>query len=151
MIPLIAPPAPKRSRSLGFNMTPMIDVVFLLIIFFLISSHLTRQEQQIQLALPVADTGAHPTQMTSPRLIINLLPDGRMVVQDNELNAAEIGRRIGAALASLPADQRDDFEVRIRCARQTPYRHAQPIMQGCVQHGVWNVTFAVYRPEDAPP
>lgn len=147
---MVAMPAQNRDRSLGFNMTPMIDVVFLLIIFFLISSHLTRQEQQVKLALPIAKTGAHPTQLTNPRLIINLLADGRLVIQDEDVAQDLIGQKIGASLERLDARERESFEVRIRCARQTPYEFVQPILTGCVQQGIWNVTFAVYSPEEAP-
>lgn len=147
---MVAMPAQNRDRSLGFNMTPMIDVVFLLIIFFLISSHLTRQEQQVKLALPIAKTGAHPTQLTNPRLIINLLADGRLVIQDEDVAQDLIGQKIGASLERLDAQERESFEVRIRCARQTPYEFVQPILTGCVQQGIWNVTFAVYSPEEAP-
>ncbi|MDP1563406.1 MAG: biopolymer transporter ExbD [Pirellulaceae bacterium] len=147
---MVAMPAQNRDRSLGFNMTPMIDVVFLLIIFFLISSHLTRQEQQVKLALPIAKTGAHPTQLTNPRLIINLMADGRLVIQDEDVAQDLIGQKIGASLERLDAGERENFEVRIRCARQTPYEFVQPILTGCVQQGIWNVTFAVYSPEEAP-
>jgi biopolymer transport protein ExbD len=147
---MVAMPKQNRDRSLGFNMTPMIDVVFLLIIFFLISSHLTRQEQQVKLTLPVARTAAHPTQMNNPRLIVNLLPDGRVVVQDEEVPPPAIGQRIGAAYGRLTPAERENFEVRIRCARETPYEFVQPILNGCVQQGIWNVTFAVYLPEEAP-
>jgi biopolymer transport protein ExbD len=147
---MVAMPAQNRDRSLGFNMTPMIDVVFLLIIFFLISSHLTRQEQQVKLALPIAKTGAHPTQLTQPRLIINLLADGRVVIQEEEVPREQLSQRIGAARQRLDAKEQESFEVRIRCARQTPYEFVQPILTGCVQQGIWNVTFAVYSPEEAP-
>jgi biopolymer transport protein ExbD len=147
---MVGTPQQNRDRSLGFNMTPMIDVVFLLIIFFLISSHLTRQEQQVKLTLPVASTGAHPTQMTGSRLIINLLPDGRILAQDEELAPESIGQRIGAVVSRLSPAERENFEVRVRCARETPYEFAQPIFNGCVQHGIWNVTFAVYSPEESP-
>ncbi|MBT6848587.1 MAG: biopolymer transporter ExbD, partial [Planctomycetaceae bacterium] len=50
-------PRYARSKETGFNMTPMIDVVFLLIIFFLVSSHLARQETQLELDLPEASSG----------------------------------------------------------------------------------------------
>jgi biopolymer transport protein ExbD len=147
---MVAMPAQNRDRSLGFNMTPMIDVVFLLIIFFLISSHLTKQEQQVKLALPIAKTGAHPTQLTNPRLVINLLVDGRLVIQDEEIARDQLSVRIGASLQRLAPKDRENFEVRIRCARETPYEFVQPILTGCVQQGIWNVTFAVYSPEEAP-
>ena len=43
-------PARAISGDVGFNMTPMIDVVFQLIIFFLLSSHLAKQETQLAAA-----------------------------------------------------------------------------------------------------
>ncbi len=49
-------PNQSGRHSVGANMTPMIDVVFLLIIFFLVSSHLARQENRLPLDLPVAST-----------------------------------------------------------------------------------------------
>ncbi len=50
-------PTQLNSGEVDFNMTPMIDVVFLLIIFFLVSTHLAKQEAQLELPLPVAESG----------------------------------------------------------------------------------------------
>lgn len=130
-------------------MTPMIDVVFLLIIFFLISSHLTRQEKQTRLPLPVANTGAHPAELTAPKLVVNVDAAGRMTLGSVEIDAAEFRNRLAATLATVDADQRQQFEVRIRCSRDTPYQFMHPIMNACVSQRIWNVTYAVYRPEDA--
>ena len=41
-----------------------------------------------------------------------------------------------------------DLEVVIRGHRDVPYRYVEPIMLSCVRAGIWNVTFAVYRPGD---
>ena len=51
-------PSYARSKEVGFNMTPMIDVVFLLIIFFLVSSHLAKQESQMEIDLPNTESGS---------------------------------------------------------------------------------------------
>ena len=57
------------------NMTPMIDVVFLLIIFFLVSSHMAKQEQNVQLDLPKAQSGlADVTDRDT--LVVNILATG---------------------------------------------------------------------------
>ena len=50
-------PNHTQDGGVHFNMTPMIDVVFLLIIFFLVSSHLAKQEVHLELPLPAADSG----------------------------------------------------------------------------------------------
>ena len=42
-----------------------------------------------------------------------------------------------------------DLEVRIRSDRTVPYARVEPVMLSCAKAGIWNVTFAVYRPEDA--
>jgi len=69
-------PQHNSNRKYGFNMTPMIDVVFLLIIFFLVSSHLSRQESQLELELPTAASGQDDTDQETPRLTINVKSDG---------------------------------------------------------------------------
>ena len=69
-------PANISRGSLGFNMTPMIDVVFLLIIFFLVSSHLAQQEVQLELDLPGAGTGQRAEQDDAPRRAAHLTGKG---------------------------------------------------------------------------
>jgi len=129
--------------SVGFNMTPMIDVVFLLIIFFLVSRHLARQEVEMELDLPDARTG----QDTDPddtirRLVVNVLPEGRIVVSGQSLDAEALSELIAyeSRRGRAPAEP---LEVRIRSDRQAPYRLVEPIMRACAQAGVWRVTFAV--------
>ena len=69
-------PSNLSRGSVGFNMTPMIDVVFLLIIFFLVSSHLARQEVQLDLDLPPATSGHAPEEDESVRrVVVNVLPE----------------------------------------------------------------------------
>ena len=63
-------PLSNRRHRLEMNMTPMIDVVFLLIIFFLVSSHLQKQEAHAELDLPTAETGDENTPTFHPVRII---------------------------------------------------------------------------------
>lgn len=146
---MVALPQRNSGRSVGFMMTPMIDVVFLLIIFFLISSHLTRQENQTRLPLPVATTAAHPAQMDTLKIVVNVDQAGQMTLGTQAVTIEEFSQRLAATLARLEEDERGRFEVRIRCSRETPYRFMQPIMNACVGQSIWNITYAVYRPEDA--
>lgn len=148
----------NRSRgSVGFNMTPMIDIVFLLIIFFLVSSHLARQETQLELDLPVAASGrrAEDDDRTR-RVIVNVLAqppsadgriedsshgddDGQLMVGGRVLHADELQKVIEFERRCSDGP----LEVRIRSDRQVPYRRVEPIMIACAKAGVWNVTFAV--------
>ncbi len=130
-------------ESLGFNMTPMIDVVFLLIIFFLVSSHLAQQEIQLELDLPSATSGRHIDQDDVRRVVVKVLPnkrpEGRIMVGGKLMNADQFARMIG--YESKRSGRQ--LEVRIRSDRRVPYRVIEPIMVACARSGVWNVTFAV--------
>jgi len=137
-----APSHPGRG-SLGLNMTPMIDVVFLLIIFFLVSSHLARQEVQMELDLPEAGTGERPEEDDTRRVIVNVLPraepGGQLLVGGRTMPPDEL-----ASLIGFEAEQTEGpLEVRIRTDRRAPYRLVEPIMLACADAGVWRVTFAV--------
>lgn len=136
-------PVIARPRKLGFNMTPMIDVVFLLIIFFLVSSHLAKQESQLELALPVALSGDKDTPTEQPRVTINVREDGSLTLAGRPVAATDIGNRLVVAKSELG----EDVEVRIRCSRLAPYQFVEPIMLACTKNGIWNVTYAVYREE----
>jgi len=129
--------------SVGFNMTPMIDVVFLLIIFFLVSSHLARQEVQLELDLPEAGTGQRSEEDEMRRVVVNVLPEerpgGRIMVGGRLLAADALADLIG--YESRQAD--GQLEVRIRSDRKVPYQIVEPVMVACARAGVWKVTFAV--------
>ena len=132
-------------RSLGFNMTPMIDVVFLLIIFFLVSSHLVRQDTQVELeevSLPQAHSGQRAEQDQIRRVVVNVLPDqesgGRIIVGGRPMPSRELGELIAYGKRAG-----HHLEVRIRSDRQVPYRVVEPVMIACARAGVWRVTFAV--------
>jgi biopolymer transport protein ExbD len=133
-----------RSGEFGFNMTPMIDVVFLLIIFFLVSSHLAKQETQMELNLPdVADIYAAAVDENA-RLVVNVQPDGTLYLSGRRMTPAELQRRLSEKVRELGPD----VEVRIRGDRAADYGFVEPILLACARSGIWNVTFAVIRSQD---
>ena len=136
---MIELPRKSRTRSVDFNMTPLIDVVFLLIIFFLVSSHLARQETQLELSLPAAASGHEADSAPTTRVTINVLPDGQLLLGAAPVDAAEISDRLGFERKRTT----EDLEVRIRADRALPYRHIEPLLLACAEAKVWNVSFAV--------
>jgi len=124
-------------------MTPMIDVVFLLIIFFLVSSHLARNETQVELELPVAGSASDDVDQQTPRMIINVDSDGNLFLAGRSVAADQLKERFVDAVEK----EGDGLEVRIRGSRNVAYSFVEPIMRSCVQAGIWNVSYAVYREE----
>ena len=133
------PSRPLRTGSLdGDTMTPMIDVVFLLIIFFLVSSHLARQESQMPLPLPTANSGEQ-IDIRRERVVVNLLGDGTIVLSGRRVATAELLRRLVIQRKAAGPE----LEVRIRSDRGVPFQFVQPILLAVSKAGVSNLTFAV--------
>jgi|SRR6056297_400254 len=124
--------------GLATNMTPMIDVVFLLIIFFLVSSHLARQETQVPLELPSAATFREETDWEH-RLTINVLADGRWMIAGTEMTEAGLRGRLRAHQAR----HGEAAPVRIRTDETVPYQRVEPLLRISASEGLWNAAFAV--------
>jgi len=122
-------------------MTPMIDVVFLLIIFFLVSSHLARQESQMELELPTASSGQEDIDQKTPRLTINVSADGSLWLAGRPIARNQLQQRFIEARAK----EGENIEVRIRGSRSAPYSTVEPIMLACTGAKIWKVSYAVYR------
>jgi biopolymer transport protein ExbD len=135
-------PKYQARGSLEFNMTPMIDVTFLLIIFFIVSSNMVKQELQVEVDLPTAASGDE-LKDEARRVTVNLKSDGTLLVAGESLDAAALGKRL-----AVERGKSDELEVRIRCDRAAPYGRVKPVMRECVKNDVWKVTFAVVRKEN---
>ncbi len=119
-------------------MTPMIDVVFLLIIFFLVSSHLAKQETRPALDLPTAGPQL-PTVDSAERLTINVSADGVLAVS----GAAVDLQRLTELMRRHVDLHGDAAAVRIRTDRSVPYAQVEPLLQTAADAGVAHIAFAV--------
>lgn len=136
-------PRLAQRGSVGINMTPLIDVVFQLLIFFLVSSHLARQESRMALPLPTAASGAESPADERPRVTLNVLADGALVLVGRRIAATELEERLRLVVAEEGAE----VELRVRADREVPYRHVEPVLVASSRAGLANVTFAVIDPE----
>ena len=132
-------PTSISRHPVGFNMTPMIDIVFLLIIFFLVSSHLAQRESRIELDLPIASSGAESTSDELRRVTVNVLANGQTVIGGREMPSS----RIAGYLLQTNQQADEPLEVRIRGDRLAPYEAIEPILKGAADAGIWDVTFSV--------
>ncbi|MFM7845369.1 MAG: ExbD/TolR family protein [Planctomycetota bacterium] len=137
-------PSVYSRADVGINMTPLIDIVFQLLIFFLVSSHLARQETQLPLPLPTSQLGIEEEAAEGvSRITVNLLMDGTVRLAGHKLMVSELPERLKQLRTTVdPAT-----ELRVRGDRSVPYEYVEPILQGCAAAGWSRVTFAVREPE----
>ena len=133
-------PSRRRSRALKFGITPLIDIVFLLIIFFLAASHFAQSETAEAVELPNASEveTEQPDEQLS-RLVVTVTADGRYHV-GGVLTESDV---LAGRIRQGRAEHGEAFEVRIRADRTLAYRTVEPIMIASARAGVTTVKFAV--------
>lgn len=78
------------------NLTPMIDVVFLLLIFFLAATTFAREEVELDLRLPQAKSGKAGS--GEQQIVVNVFADGKLTVDGREVTLAALQQKLQAAV-----------------------------------------------------
>lgn len=134
-------PVRDRKWGLRFNITPLIDIVFLLIIFFLAASHFVRSEMLEAVELPRASQVEQSEREAPRRLVVTITDDDSLHVGGREVDLD----RVEQLIVEGRQDGKTDFVVRLRSDRVVAYRIVEPVMLACARAGVSNVKFAVIR------
>lgn len=112
------------------NLTPMIDVVFQLLIFFMVATTFLDPEKEIGIELPEAVAG-DVADTEREELVINVFADGRIVMAGQELPAGELLGALKAAAHAHP-----QLPVTIRGDRLVHHEHIVQVMDACAQAGL---------------
>jgi len=142
----------KRVRTTELNMTPMIDVVFLLITFFMVVTEITRQDDIADLQLPDVEQAAPDDRPDPERLVINIKKDGSVWfggarrTEKELISALELYSRLTREAGSGVSDQL----VLVRADERCPYKHIKKLMRLCTlkRISIWRLSFAI-RPRKA--
>ncbi len=129
----------KRDHSLGIDMTPMIDIVFLLIIFFMTVSQITRVVDQ-PMSLPNVNYGAgNPTPTT---VTINIDHSGALIVSGKRFS---LDRTIKTLQNKLTKSANDPsrIKIEIRCDRRCPSRFVNQLISQLSEIGFTQIRAAV--------
>ena len=124
----------------GVPLTPMIDVVFLLLCFFVTSQIFAQWETEIDIALPTAATGDMPQRLPG-EVIINVLADGVAVVNGQTLDDAQLRAMMDRLVQLFPGQP-----VLLRADKTTAYEHVVRVLDTCRQADIWNISFATLAP-----
>lgn len=120
----------------GFQIAPMIDVVFLLLCFFMASQIFSQWETSIDIQLPTADSGNLPDRLPG-EIIINIAPDGALIVNRQTLDEASLRALLQRIVRMFPGQP-----VLIRADKTTPYEHVIRVLNTCKTVDIWNISFA---------
>ena len=135
------PPEHLKPGASRFNLTPMIDVVFLLIIFFIVSNNMIQQDTAIEVSLPRAETGMLSQEQQAKTLTITIDNSGAIYVGTRMVSREHL-RQI---LTECRQSWGEEATVLIRSDRTVLYEEIKPILLMAAESGIIHVSFAVQR------
>ena len=124
------------------QMAPLIDIVFLLLIFFMSASIFYQLEAEINITVPAANESTE-SKRSPGEIIVNIRADGTIVVNQRQLSDKQLKDML-VRIAELYKGQ----PVIIRADRDTYHKHVIRVLDLCASANIWNVSFAVMK-EDA--
>lgn len=122
----------------GPNMTPVIDMVFLLLIFFLCATRFDREERELPVTLPIA-ARAQPLSMPPDELVVNVTQDGGYVVMQQTLTEDQLGLLLNDLSLKNPGTQ----AVQIRGDAEARWEAGVRVMGLCNQANISNYKVTV--------
>ena len=126
------------------NMAPMIDMVFLLLIFFMVASHLTKMDRT-PVELPVANKSTVPESARGRQMITIRSQDPTGEEVDILMNLKQIDVDSITPYIKNLLEENKDAEVYIRADRYAKHKYVKEVMAACAEGGVANVIFATFE------
>jgi biopolymer transport protein ExbD len=131
----------KRAEEQGVNMTPMIDVVFQLIIFFVVTSDMQQKaiDESIKLALA---PHAKPTETRDHReVVIEVDKQGKISIARVYMSK----EYLYTVMRKTVADHGQSVPVLIRADSLTRHEAVREVMDACTRAGLWKVKFSAVK------
>ena len=122
--------ANNTDSRVPIELTPMIDMVFLLLIFFLVATTFHQTEREMQIALPFASSSA-PISAMLQEVIINVDMDGQIIVGGRRIEADELRSMVVNAVSVNP-----EQKVTVRGDRRTAYSNIVTVLDICKGAGI---------------
>jgi biopolymer transport protein ExbD len=121
----------KGSALSALSLTPLIDVVFLLLVFFLVTTRFAQEDYELAVVLPSASE-AQPLIVEPKELFINIDEQGDYVVDGRIMTRDEVEEVLRQAVTNNPVNQ----SVVIRADKRVEFDYVVAIMNLCNRTGV---------------
>ena len=124
-----------------FEMAPMIDMVFLLLVFFMCASHMS-VVQSIPMEIPTATKAVVPKERPD-RFIVNITTDGTIYCGSQEVTIEQLKDIAKTEIHITP-----NMKVYIRADQKTHHKYVSKVMNSLAETGLSNFIFGAFIPGD---
>ncbi len=126
----------RRNHAAVLQMASLMDIVFLLLCFFMSTSEFSRWETEVGITLPTAQSATIPGRMPG-EIILNLNAKGEVTINGIKLTLAEVTERLTRIAENFPGQP-----VVIRADKASSYETLMALIDACRSANVWNFSLA---------
>lgn len=126
---------------LGFQIAPMVDVLLVLLCFFIMTWSFARKEMELSVKVPAAENGGEPNQEVN-QTVVNVRADGTIVMNTKDITLEEFSEKVTALAKINP-----DYSIILRGDENTPYKYIAKVLDVCHGAGIWNYALPVSKSE----
>jgi len=127
----------QEEEDIEVDMSPMIDMVFLLLIFFIVASQIIDEKPEV--VIPAAVYAKVPEDTTG-RLMISVRDDETYYYEQQEVSLEELKTQLGAAIEADP-----NLRILIRSDAQTRYKVNEKVITACAEVGANDLIYAAFE------
>ncbi len=134
-----------RSRSepvtVAFQIAPMVDILLVLLCFFVITWSMARKENELDVRVPAASAAQESNPVVN-QTVLNVKADGSIVWDRKPIQKDVLLEKLRSLAALYP-----DYAIILRGDVKTDYDHIVQVLDTCRMAGIWNVAFATSKSE----
>lgn len=129
----------KQEDDVGFQLAPMIDMTFLLLVFFMVTTKISKEQVKVEIRLPTASNAVVPGDL-SDRDIISIDSQGAYFIGQRPADKKQLTEYLKARFKNYPP-----LRLYVRADGKTPGRKIKELMAIASEAGALNVIFGTYK------
>lgn len=126
---------------MGFQIAPMVDILLVLLCFFIVTWSFARRENELDVKVPTAENAKESNPALNQN-VLNVKVDGSVVWNRKVVGREELVRRLTELAELFP-----DYAIIIRGDENVKYLYINAVLDACHAAKIWNVAFATAKPE----
>jgi len=133
----------KRAKPeiFGFQIAPMVDILLVLLVFFIVTWNFALSENELDVKIPSAKNAKEPQPYVG-QVVVNVKSDGSIVFNRKPISPEDLQSKLDQ-LSKLYPDQ----AVILRGDQKTDYKSIVDVLDICRKANIWNVAFATAKQE----
>jgi biopolymer transport protein ExbD len=131
--------AKRQEDEIGFQLAPMIDMTFLLLIFFMVTTKISKDQVKVDIKLPTAMNATIPDDLSN-RDIISIDGTGQYYIGQTPATKKELTTHLKERFKVTPP-----LRIYVRADQGTPAKQIKELMRIAAEAGAVNVIFGTYK------